>query len=98
MNVLLCATCGTRLTEPVRRLDAMPEYPGWDGLPDPDGRRYGPASVRRGTYLPLVSAGPHSRYVLDPLDTLGLVPHADDCCSRHETRLLAGAVRVEGVA
>ncbi|MFC8432821.1 hypothetical protein [Streptomyces sp. NPDC057253] len=53
MNVLLCATCGTRPTEPVRRLDAMSEYPGRDGLPG---------------------------------------------CSRCETRLVAGAVRVEGAA
>ncbi|MEY9994541.1 hypothetical protein ABIE67_006573 [Streptomyces sp. V4I8] len=51
MNVLLCVTCGTRLTEPVGRLDEMPPYPGWDGLPGPDGRRHGPASVPRGTYV-----------------------------------------------
>ncbi|MFF5159682.1 hypothetical protein ACFY3N_26270 [Streptomyces sp. NPDC000348] len=38
MNVLPCATCGTRLTAPVRRLDGMPGYSGWDGLPGPDGR------------------------------------------------------------
>ncbi|MFF7167755.1 hypothetical protein ACFZBP_41355 [Streptomyces sp. NPDC008086] len=36
MNVLLCATRGTRLTEPARRLDETPAYPGWDGLPGPD--------------------------------------------------------------
>lgn len=60
MNVLLCATCGTRLTEPVRQLDEPPEYPGWDGLPGPDGRRHGPASVPRGTYVvdPLPFGGP----------------------------------------
>jgi hypothetical protein len=51
MNVLSCVACGSRLTEPVRRLDEMPEYPGWDGLPDPDGRRHGPPSVPRGTYV-----------------------------------------------
>ncbi|MFI9288839.1 hypothetical protein [Streptomyces werraensis] len=45
MNVLLCATRGTRLTEPVRRPDEMPEYPG------PDGRRHGPPGVPRGTYV-----------------------------------------------
>ncbi|MGN9762912.1 hypothetical protein [Streptomyces sp. SD31] len=50
MNVLLCATCGTRLTEPVRRLDEMPPYPGGDGLPDLDDPRPGPPSVPRGTY------------------------------------------------
>lgn len=40
MNVLCCAACGPRLTEPVRRiaeLPEMPEYPGWDGLPDAEG-------------------------------------------------------------
>ncbi|MEU8989802.1 hypothetical protein AB0C98_25800 [Streptomyces sp. NPDC048558] len=50
MNVLLCATCGTRLTEPVRQLDEMPACPGWDGFADPDEPRPGPASVPRGTY------------------------------------------------
>ncbi|MEU9552412.1 hypothetical protein AB0D88_25705 [Streptomyces werraensis] len=51
MNVLLCATRGTRLTEPVRRPDEMPQYPGRDGLPGPDGRRHGPPGVPRGTYV-----------------------------------------------
>ncbi|WP_030942941.1 hypothetical protein [Streptomyces sp. NRRL S-646] len=51
MNVLICAACGGRLTEPVRQLDEMPEYPGRDGLPGPDGRRHGPPSVPRGTYV-----------------------------------------------
>ncbi|MFJ8903350.1 hypothetical protein ACIRG8_31885 [Streptomyces sp. NPDC102359] len=50
MNVLLCVTCGTRLTEPGRRLDEMPGYPGRDGVPGPDGGRQGPPSVPRGTY------------------------------------------------
>ncbi|TXS53721.1 hypothetical protein EAO75_06085 [Streptomyces sp. uw30] len=70
MNVLLCATCGTRLTEPVRRLDEKPEYPGWDGLPGPDGRRHGPPSVPRGTYVvdplpfgaPFEPIGPDEEY------------------------------------
>ncbi|MFH8469657.1 hypothetical protein [Streptomyces sp. NPDC017991] len=52
MNVLSCAACGRRLTEPVQRLDEPPEYPGWDGLPDEEGRRPGPATVPRGTYVP----------------------------------------------
>ncbi|WP_406118134.1 hypothetical protein [Streptomyces sp. NBC_00989] len=51
MNVLCCAACGLRLTEPVRRIDEMPEYPGWDGRPDAEGRRHGPASVPRGVYV-----------------------------------------------
>ena len=47
----MCAACGSRLTEPVRQRDEKPEYPGWDGLPGPDGRRHGPPSVPRGTYV-----------------------------------------------
>lgn len=70
MNVLLCATCGTRLTEPVLLLDEMPAYPGRDGLPGPDGRRHGPPSVPRGTYVvdplpfgaPFVPADPDAEY------------------------------------
>lgn len=70
MNVLLCATCGTRLTEPVRQLDEMPEYPGRDGLPGPDGRRHGPPSVPCGMYVvdplpfgaPFAPVGPDEEY------------------------------------
>ncbi|MET8898368.1 hypothetical protein [Streptomyces albogriseolus] len=70
MNVLLCATRGTRLTEPGGRLDEMPEYPGRDGSPGPDGRRHGPPSVPRGTCVvdplpfgaPFVPAGPDAGY------------------------------------
>ena len=70
MNALICAACGGRLTEPVRQLDEMPEYPGWDGLPGPDGRRHGPPSVPRGTYVvdprpfgaPFVPADPAQEY------------------------------------
>ncbi len=29
----------------------MPPYPDWDGMPDAEGRRHGPASVPRGTYV-----------------------------------------------
>ncbi|MGC0329328.1 hypothetical protein RKD23_002318 [Streptomyces sp. SAI-170] len=74
MNVLLCAACGRRLTEPVRRLDEMPEYPGWDGLPDADGRRHGPPSVPRGTYVvdPLPFGAPFVPYQGDDYD--GIVP------------------------
>jgi hypothetical protein len=51
VNVLLCAACGRRSTEPVRQLGEMPGYPGRDGLPGPDGRRHAPPSVPRGTYV-----------------------------------------------
>ncbi|MDG4864169.1 hypothetical protein P8605_39115 [Streptomyces sp. T-3] len=56
MNVLLCAACGRRLTEPVRLLDEEPEFPGWDGLPGPDGQQRPPATVPRGAYF--VDPGP----------------------------------------
>ncbi|CAL9290092.1 hypothetical protein [Streptomyces sp. SudanB66_2053] len=70
MDVLFCAACGTRLTEPVGRLAEMPGYPGWDGRPGPDGRRHGPPSVPRGTYVvdplpfgaPFVPADPDAEY------------------------------------
>ncbi|MFB7507033.1 hypothetical protein [Streptomyces broussonetiae] len=50
MDVLLCAACGRRPTEPVRRLDEMPEGPGRDGLSGPDGPLRPPALLSRGTY------------------------------------------------
>ncbi|MGW1171314.1 hypothetical protein [Streptomyces sp. NPDC002550] len=50
MDVLLCAACGHRLTDPVQLLAEIPEPPGWDGLPGPDGLRRAPASMPRGTY------------------------------------------------
>lgn len=76
MNVLLCATCGTRLTEPVRRLDEMPEYPGWDGLPGPDGRRHGPSLVPRGAYVvdPLPFGAPFVPTDADEEEHDGVVP------------------------
>ncbi|MFJ8539750.1 hypothetical protein [Streptomyces sp. NPDC093591] len=92
MNVLLCATCGTRPTEPVRRLDEMPPYPGGDRLPDLDDPWPGPPSDGpMGEYAgvspgggrkadargPLLSAGPRGTYVLHPLDAVGLAPHTD---------------------
>uniref|UniRef100_A0AAU1HT99 Threonine synthase n=1 Tax=Streptomyces sp. NBC_00180 TaxID=2903632 RepID=A0AAU1HT99_9ACTN len=67
MNVLLCATCGTRLTEPVRRLDEMPPCPDRDGFADADKPRPGPASVPRGAYA--VGLAPHA-------DATRLVPDA----------------------
>ncbi|WEO95103.1 hypothetical protein A6P39_014365 [Streptomyces sp. FXJ1.172] len=39
MDVLLCAACGRRPAEPVRRLDEMSEPLGRHGLPGPDGLR-----------------------------------------------------------
>ncbi|UPZ28785.1 hypothetical protein MUK60_13780 [Streptomyces sp. LRE541] len=51
MNVLSCAACGRALTGPVRQLDEQPPYPYWDGLPDAEGNRHGPATVPRGTYV-----------------------------------------------
>ncbi|WP_037677645.1 hypothetical protein [Streptomyces griseus] len=77
MNVLLCVSCGRRLTEPVRRLDEMPPYPGWDGLPGPDGRRHGPPSVPRGTYVvdPLPFGAPFEPVGADAEDEYdGIVP------------------------
>ncbi|MER6073092.1 hypothetical protein ABT187_30460 [Streptomyces sp. NPDC001817] len=50
MDVLLCAACGHPLTEPVRRLDEIPGFPGRDGLPGPDGLRRPPAWLPRGSY------------------------------------------------
>ncbi|MFI8207065.1 hypothetical protein [Streptomyces sp. NPDC085937] len=59
MNVLLCATSGTRLTEPVGRLDEMPEYPGRTS----DDRGFLGSEGPCGTYVPhpddVVRAGPH---------------------------------------
>ncbi len=95
MNVLLRATRGTRPTEPVRPLDEMPEYPGRDGLPGPDGRRHGPPSLARGTY------------VLHPEGVADVAPHPAPyrlvgCCgpggragARREPRLVPAAARVE---
>ncbi|MEU0008550.1 hypothetical protein ABZ079_30925 [Streptomyces sp. NPDC006314] len=75
MDILLCAACGHRLTEPVRRLDGMPEFPDWDGLPGPDGQRLPPARLSRGTYA--VDPLPHGApFVPAPKDEEydGVVP------------------------
>ncbi|MEU9878794.1 hypothetical protein [Streptomyces phaeochromogenes] len=76
MNVLFCAAWGRRLTEPVRQLDEMPEYPGWDGKPDAEGRRHGPASVPRGTYVvdPQPFGAPFEPYEGDEDAYDGIVP------------------------
>ncbi|SDJ72531.1 hypothetical protein [Streptomyces indicus] len=50
MNVLHCAACGRRLTEPVRRLDAVPEPPPYEGGAAPDGLYRAPATLPRGAY------------------------------------------------
>ncbi|MEU6480570.1 hypothetical protein ABZ858_27570 [Streptomyces sp. NPDC047017] len=64
MDVLLCAARGRRLTEPVRLLDEMPEFPfpspfpGWDGSPGPDG-------VPRGTRVRHGAGGHDTRPLPD---------------------------------
>ncbi|MFF8525272.1 hypothetical protein ACF05X_24485 [Streptomyces werraensis] len=105
MNVLLCATRGTRLTEPVRRPDEMAEYPGRDRLPGPDGRRHGPPGVPRGTYVvdplpfgaPFVPAGPDGRQGVNHVCACGAETAIvrTDCSSGYATRLVPDAVRVE---
>ncbi|MFI2644934.1 hypothetical protein [Streptomyces sp. NPDC018610] len=49
MNVLVCAACGRRLSEPLRLLPVLPERPGRDGREGPDGTRHAPSTVPRGT-------------------------------------------------
>ncbi|MCX5051264.1 MULTISPECIES: hypothetical protein [unclassified Streptomyces] len=50
MNVLMCAACGTRLTEPLRLLPEVPPRPEYDGRKNPDGSRRAPSTVPRGAY------------------------------------------------
>ena len=50
MNVLTCAACGSRLTEPLRLLPEVPPRPEFDGRKGPDGSRHAPPTVPRGTY------------------------------------------------
>ncbi|MEU6555787.1 hypothetical protein ABZ915_36890 [Streptomyces sp. NPDC046915] len=50
MNVLVCAACGRRLSEPLRLLPVLPERPWYDGRKGPDGSRHAPSTVPRGTY------------------------------------------------
>ncbi|MEV8557172.1 hypothetical protein AB0478_12035 [Streptomyces sp. NPDC051917] len=90
MDVLLCAVCGHRLTDPVRLLAEIPESPAWDGLPGSDGLRRPPASMPRGTYAvgPLPHGAPFVPVpddVLHPLDVVELDAHPDvmrgiGCC------------------
>ncbi|WAU84701.1 hypothetical protein O1Q96_36445 [Streptomyces sp. Qhu-G9] len=76
MNEISCAACGRRLTAPVRRLDEMPERQGWDGEPDAEGRRHGPATVPRGTYVvdPQPFGAPFEPYEGDEDAYDGIVP------------------------
>ncbi|MFF4590075.1 hypothetical protein [Streptomyces sp. NPDC001388] len=78
MNVLVCAACGCRLTEPLRLLSELPPRPGYDGLPHPDGSRHAPPTMPRGTYATrmhdgelMISAGPRGTLVVHPDDTRG---------------------------
>ncbi|MCF1597523.1 hypothetical protein [Streptomyces muensis] len=48
--LLLCTSCGHRLTEPLRRLPELPERPAYVGRKNPDGTRHAPSTVPRGTY------------------------------------------------
>ncbi|MFJ2238779.1 hypothetical protein [Streptomyces sp. NPDC087859] len=50
MNVLTCAACGSRLTEPLRLLPEVPPRPEYDGLKNPDGSRHAPSTLPRGAY------------------------------------------------
>ncbi|MGI5458199.1 hypothetical protein ACQEWB_34485 [Streptomyces sp. CA-249302] len=50
MNVLMCAACGARLTEPLRVLPELPPCPEFDGRKNPDGSRHAPPTVPLGTY------------------------------------------------
>ncbi|MGW2723266.1 hypothetical protein [Streptomyces sp. NPDC001492] len=50
MNVLICAACGGRLTEPLRPLLEVPARPEYDGSKGADGVRRAPATMPRGTY------------------------------------------------
>ncbi|MEU5597817.1 hypothetical protein [Streptomyces sp. NPDC020298] len=61
MNVLVCAACGRRLSEPLRLLPVLPERPEHDGRKNPDGSRHAPSTVPRGTYAvdPQPSGAPY---------------------------------------
>ncbi|MGW2638035.1 hypothetical protein [Streptomyces sp. NPDC001348] len=50
MDLLLCAACGRRLSEPLRPLPVLPERPERVGGKNPDGSRHAPSTVPRGTY------------------------------------------------
>jgi hypothetical protein len=51
VNVLMCAACGNRLTEPLRLLPEVPPRPEYDGRKNPDGSRRAPSTVPRGAYV-----------------------------------------------
>ncbi|MFF4359786.1 hypothetical protein [Streptomyces sp. NPDC001604] len=107
MNVLICAACGGRLTEPVRQLDEMPGYPGWDGLPGPDGRRHGPPSEPVDDDEEYDGVVPGGKWKSDergapvsagPRGTYVLHPDDVVCRSGYEARRVPDAVRVEAAA
>ncbi|NUP37243.1 MAG: hypothetical protein HOY76_09575 [Streptomyces sp.] len=50
MNVLVCAACGRRLSEPLCLLPELPERPPRDGRKGPDGLRHAPPTMPSGTY------------------------------------------------
>jgi hypothetical protein len=50
VNVLTCAACGVRLTEPLRLLPELPPRPESDGRKGSDGSRHAPPTVPRGAY------------------------------------------------
>ncbi|MCD9876645.1 hypothetical protein [Streptomyces guryensis] len=70
MNVLVCAACGRRLSEPLRLPPELPERPESDGSENPDGSRHipstpptpGPDGARTGPGR-LMSAGPRDNEV-----------------------------------
>jgi hypothetical protein len=70
VNVLTCAACGNRLTEPPRLLPELPPRPEFDGRKGPDGSRHAPPTVPRGAYaVDPEPAGPRGTLVTHPEDT-----------------------------
>ncbi|MFF4402609.1 hypothetical protein [Streptomyces sp. NPDC001480] len=65
MNVLVCAACGRRLSEPLRLLPVLPERPGHDGRKGPDGSPH-PGPERMG------AEGPYETHFLP--DAVRAVP------------------------
>lgn len=89
MNVLVCAACGRRLSEPLRLLPEVPERPPRDGREGPDGLRHAPPTMPSGTYPDgpgcLICAGPRDTLVVNPEDTRGFLASHDalrefGCC------------------
>ncbi|AOR31921.1 hypothetical protein BFF78_13450 [Streptomyces fodineus] len=108
MDVLLCAACGHRPTDPVRLLAEIPEPCGWDGLAGSAGLRRPAASMPRGTYAvdPLPHAhpdvmrgigccGPDGEHGVNRVRVCGAQAAiaAADCTSEYATRFVPDAVR-----